>query len=188
MCAWGRSKIQWLQTFARNPARRPPRCVCVWHIATLARKNVLAQPGTQNHQICPKKIAKWVTINPAGVVTGPGRHVVAGPGRQDRPGPDRAKAGHNRQESCHIMAQGALGPPNPFFGPWSNPENHKIFNFLVFEFKILGSGGRWRALLWKFLYNRVLGTGLMGSQVASAPQVARSGVEIWGKVIFGRNT
>ena len=62
MCAWERSKIQWLQTFARNrpppPAtRHPPRCVCGtlphwhigtlphWHIATLAHCHI----GTLAH-------------------------------------------------------------------------------------------------------------------------------------------
>ena len=43
---------------------------------------------------------------------------------------------------------------------------------------MLGSFGRWRALLRRILYNQVLGRGLMWSRVVSPPPLARSRVEI----------
>ena len=43
------------------------------------------------------------------------------------------------------------------------------------------SGGRWQALLRKFLYNQVLGRGLMGSWMDSGPPLARSRGHIWTK-------
>ena len=42
----------------------------------------------------------------------------------------------------------------------------------------MGSGGRLWALLRIFLYNKVLGRGLMGSRVAPGPSLARSSVKI----------
>ena len=63
-------------------------------------------------------------------------------------------------------------------------ENGHIFNFWVCGLKILGSGGRWWALLRRFLYNQVLGRGLMGSRVSPGPPLARSRVKI---PVFCRN-
>ena len=67
-----------------------------------------------------------------------------------------------------------------------NSEKGPIFRFGVLGLKILGSGGRWWALLRISLYNQVLGRGLMGSRVAPEPPLARSRVKIL--VLGGNNT
>ena len=77
-------------------------------------------------------------------------------------------------------ALGALQPPAKVTLVFPNLENGQIFKYWVCGLKILGSGGRLWALLLKFLYNKVLVTGLMGSWVAPEPPLARSRVKILG--------
>ena len=59
-------------------------------------------------------------------------------------------------------------------GIFLNPEKCQIFNIWVCRFNPPGSGGRWWALLRIYLYNKVLGTGLMGSHMDSGLPLARS--------------
>ena len=51
----------------------------------------------------------------------------------------------------------------------------------VCAFKILGSGGRWWALLCSVLNNKALGRGLKWSHVDSGSPLARYGVVFWGE-------
>ena len=91
--------------------------------------------------------------------------------RQDRPRPDQAKARHNKQASqahhcCCLLL---------------NPENCQISKISISDFNPPGSGGRWWPLLRRFLYNQVLGRGLMGSWLDSGLPLARSGGHILTK-------
>ena len=43
----------------------------------------------------------------------------------------------------------------------------------------MGSGGRWWALLRRFLYNQVLGRGFMGSRMSPGPPLGKFGSKLW---------
>ena len=73
---------------------------------------------------------------------------------------------------------------------WQNqdfPESWKLpnFQYLDFVFNAPRSGGRWWALLWRSLYNKVLGRGFMGSKMDSDTPLARSRSDSGS--LFGRN-
>ena len=69
---------------------------------------------------------------------------------------------------------GPLGPHGLVRGDCPESWKWQNFNFWVLGFKILVSGERWWALLLRYLNNKVLGTGLMGSHMDSDTPLAKS--------------